>query len=169
MDITRKVYHVYQGKTTIGLNIQSSRPDLTKNEFRKRIKDMKQALLAQRQAQKASYITRGEFAVKIDYHLLPDFLDPNKDWSVSATKQWNADDMTWLKDAPYTELIEGLGDDPEHWLIMGVTAELILHEDNTRAKAFAQGIVNKHPQARQVLNQYFGDTITSELLTVPIG
>ena len=125
---------------------------------------MKEQLLELRRKQGKSYIQELDVATVYHEMLLPDMVDPNGDWSCSATKQWSEEAMARLKVTPATELVDtfALMNDP--WLHMGVAAELILHDDVSRARAFTQGLIEKNPLVRADFAHYFGEPLVTELL-----
>lgn len=91
-------------------------------------------------------------------------VDPHGNWSISGTKQWSKDEMEWLAKTQGSELATTFAPIADPWLHMGAIAELILHDDVDRARAFTQGLIQQSPEAQTGLTQYFGDALVAELL-----
>lgn len=125
---------------------------------------MKQRLLALGVSQQASHIRREGNFIIIDERNLPDMHDPRGDWSVSATGQWSLEEMGWIATDSASELARSLAETEDPWLHMGVTAELILHDDILRAREFVQQLVQRQPQAKNGFTQYFGTPLMIQLL-----
>lgn len=129
------------------------------------MRGMKAQLLALRSQQATSFIRKEGEKILHEGGLLPDMVDPNGNWSLSATNQWDKEEMEWLENAPATELVTTFAQIPVPMLHMGVVAELILHDNANRARAFTQELIKQSPQAKAGLTRYFGEPFVTELLS----
>lgn len=101
----------------------------------------------------------------MDEKSLPDLIDPQGDWNISATGQWNTEDIEFIATTPASELADLFASVDDRWIHMGALAELILHDDPERARGFTRGLISQNPNAKEGLIFYFGNQLMNELLT----
>lgn len=126
---------------------------------------MKQQLLSLGQNQKGSYIRREGPMIVFNEKHLPDLIDPQGNWGISATEQWDPEEIQFIAKAPASELVDMFASVDDRWIHMGVTAELILHDDTERARAFTRELITQNPHAKDGLAFYFGNQLVEDLLT----
>lgn len=94
--------------------------------------------------------------------ILPD-MRKVADWSTSGSGLWGRLELDILRTPSSRELCDIiLPLDP--WALVGSVSELLMHGEEDRAKNVARTITELNPDRRQILESYFGQEITSDLL-----